>query len=199
VYAGLLLLESRTLRRESDATIMDAKALLSTCVTVVSSHDSSTHNVDAHVAESLDALRVSINALFTIHTGCILIHAHTCTTQVPEDDRAFIQQVAYGILRMERALRAFLNAFYHLRGASISRNDFVLFQILSYIGLFRLSEVGFSRFIGLITSQVSSRCNPTRRAYMMNLLFYLCTHTGALKNAHFCHIHVRRGSDRTLG
>jgi hypothetical protein len=65
--------------------------------------------------------------------------------------------VAYGILRMDRALRAFLNAFYHVHGSSASRNDFTLFQIIGYIGLFRMSEVGFSRFIGLLSSQVCER------------------------------------------
>ena len=115
---------------------MEAGPLLSTCVAVVRSFDPAVASVDSHVDEKLDELRVA------------------------GEDRAFVQQVAYGIFRMERPLRAFLNAFYHVHAVSLNRGDFHLYQVLSYVALFRLGEVAFSRFLGLLASQVGS--SPVR-------------------------------------
>ena len=57
---------------------------------------------------------------------------------------------------MERPLSALLNAFYHVHASSLNRGDYHLYQVLAYIGLFRLGEVTFPRFLGLLASQVPS-------------------------------------------
>ena len=70
-------------------------------------------------------------------------------------DDIFVQQVFYGVQRQARALRAFLNALYHLHSATLVRSDFTLFLVLSYLVLFRLPEMGMRR-LGLLLDAVDA-------------------------------------------
>ena len=152
---------------------MDAGSLVSVCIHVVESFDPAVTSVDSHVDEKLEALRVQ------------------------GDDRAFVQQIAYGAFRMDRPLRAFLNAFYHIHATSLSRGDFNLYLVLSYVGLFRLTEVTFSRFLGLLAAQVGCMLARSSRYCVWRQLFARAA--GPPKDAHVCVLPIRRCAYCALG
>ena len=97
-----------------------------------------THNAD------LDTVDVHVRAFLGVPAA------------VSPDD-VFVQQVFYGCVRQERALRVFLNALYHLHSASLNRRDHTLFLVLSYLILFRLPEVGMRRLAPLLDSQDAAK------------------------------------------
>ena len=70
-----------------------------------------------------------------------------------DSDDLFVQQVFYGVQRQARALRVFLNALFHLNAATLVRQDYTLFQVLSYLVLFRLPEMGMRKLGVLLDSQ----------------------------------------------
>lgn len=61
---------------------------------------------------------------------------------------------------------AFINNFYADNAANISRSDSRMYSVFSYLAIFRLEELKFSRFKEFILTQ-----DPTKMFYLINYLF----------------------------
>jgi hypothetical protein len=53
----------------------------------------------------------------------------------------FIKQILFGVLRYSEFLKVFTENFFNMNKASTERKDEILFQIFSYITIFRLEEL----------------------------------------------------------
>ena len=113
---------------------MEPAALLQLALRVIASFKPGVDTLDTHIARALSRF-------------------------APGDaDATFVQQVAYGVTRHERPLRIFLSAFYHTRGANAARADYPLYQVLTYLAVFRADELGVARLAVLLDA------TPPRRA-----------------------------------
>ena len=110
---------------------MGPRQVLEQCQQLVSSFNPAVMTVDAHAMEQLG------------DTSAPDAAAH----------KVFIQQVLYGCVRYRKPLKVFLSNFYHDNAGKIIRSDYTLYQILAYLAVFRLDELGFDEFQRFILSQ----------------------------------------------
>jgi hypothetical protein len=110
---------------------MGPHEVLEQCQQLVSSFNPAVMTVDAHAMEQLG------------------------DTSLPDaaPHKVFIQQVLYGCVRYRKPLKVFLSNFYHDNGGKIIRSDYTLYQILAYLAVFRLDELGFQEFQRFVASQ----------------------------------------------
>eukprot|EP00605_Chrysophyceae_sp_TOSAG23-4_P002155 GSChrysophyteH1.ASY1.ANO1.2383.1 assembled CDS len=87
------------------------------------------------------------------------------------NDEWFIQQTVTGWYREKKTLDAFISNMYADNGARITRTDMMLYTILSYLAIFRLKELGFSRFKELCSSE-----DPSKIAFTEDVLIANCEH-----------------------
>lgn len=57
------------------------------------------------------------------------------------NERMFIKQVFYGVLRYKDFLKVFTNTLFALKTSSTERKDEILYQIFVYLSIFRLNEL----------------------------------------------------------
>ena len=105
--------------------------MLEECCDLIQSFDAKVMTVDAHALEQLG------------------------DTDAPDaaPHKVFMQQVLYGCVRYKKPLRTFLLNFYHDNAGKILRSDYTLFQVLCYLAVFRLRELGFEQFRRFVSSQ----------------------------------------------
>ena len=82
------------------------------------------------------------------------------------NDEWFIQQTVTGWYREKKTLDAFISNMYADNGARITRTDMMLYTIISYLAIFRLKEIGFSRFKELCSGE-----DPSKIAVFVGYLF----------------------------
>jgi hypothetical protein len=70
-----------------------------------------------------------------------------------EGDALFIKQVVYGCLRFKKLNKVNLTALYFKHGTEVSREDYHLYMVLSYLTLMRLEDMGVPVFRKFIFSQ----------------------------------------------
>ena len=62
----------------------------------------------------------------------------------------FIKQVYYGVLRYSDFLKVFTDVLFTSKPATTERKDTTLFQIITYLTIFRLSELPLSDYKSLV-------------------------------------------------
>jgi hypothetical protein len=73
----------------------------------------------------------------------------------------------YGWHKEKAVLKCFINDFYADNASRVLRSDITLYTIFAYISVFRLSELGFSKFKELALSQEPSKIT-TFITYLFN-------------------------------
>jgi hypothetical protein len=66
------------------------------------------------------------------------------------NERMFIKQVFYGLLRYNEFLKVFTNNLFNMNRSSTERKDEVLYNIFTYITMFRLDELPFDDYKSLV-------------------------------------------------
>lgn len=108
---------------------MKRRELLAACEQIIKSFDPAKTTVDAHAEEQLLNL-----------------------PNASPSERLFLQQVFYGSFRYRELLRPALTRFLEASaGKGASRRDYTAYLVLSYLAIFRLGEIGGSRFGALVT------------------------------------------------
>ena len=74
---------------------------------------------------------------------------------VDEGDAVFIKQVVYGCLRFKKLNKVVLTALYFKHGTEVSREDYHLYMIYSYLTLIRLEDMGVPMFRKFVMAQDS--------------------------------------------
>jgi hypothetical protein len=87
----------------------------------------------------------------------------------PED--VFIQQVVYGFQKEKPLLKKFIDDFYGDNSARVLRADMVMYNILAYIAIFRIDELGVKKFKE-VTSPVEPSKLSTLIAYVFNEVLF---------------------------
>ncbi len=70
-----------------------------------------------------------------------------------EGDQLFIKQVVYGCIRFKKLNKINLTALYFKHGTEVSREDYHLYMVLSYLTIMRLEDMGIPVFRKFIFSQ----------------------------------------------
>ena len=109
---------------------LDAGALVAACEEAVRTYEPAKTTVDSHAGDFLAAKRIT-----------------------DPDDARFVQQVMYGCMRYKKLLKIFLSSLYFKHGGETQRADRTLYQVLGYLALLRLHELGFAEFKALVMSQ----------------------------------------------
>ena len=109
---------------------MDPTELISACEEMVRTFNPIVITVDSHAAEFIKLKKV-----------------------VDADDKMFLEQVLYGVVRYKKMLKVFLSSLYFKHGGETQRADYTLYLVLSYLALLRLQELGFSSFKALLLGQ----------------------------------------------
>ena len=121
----------------------DFHELVSECEDVIRSFDPLKTTVDSHAEDKLGKITEETNA-----------------------DTIFVQQVFYGCIRYQRALKVFLSSFYFKNSGTTLRTDYTLYMIFTYLALFRLKEMGWSNFRHLILGD-----DPAKMDVFLSFLF----------------------------
>jgi len=72
-----------------------------------------------------------------------------------EGDAVFIKQVVYGCIRFKKLNKVVLTALYFKHGSEVSREDYHLYMIFSYLTLIRLEDMGVPIFRKFVMAQDS--------------------------------------------
>lgn len=72
---------------------------------------------------------------------------------VDEGDAVFIKQVVYGCIRFKKLNKVVLTALYFKHGTEVSREDYYLYMIYSYLTLIRLEDMGVPVFRKFVMAQ----------------------------------------------
>ena len=141
---------------------MEPAKLISKCILAIKTFDNNgSSTVDVHIARFLG----HSNETISIRSSTSSSSSDRVADQTSgsskrhssilfeDPDDIMVQQVFYGVKRFEKALTVFLNAFYHLNAAVLNRQDYTLFQVLSYLILYRLPELGMKKLGVLLDSQ----------------------------------------------
>ena len=119
------------------------ESMIQRCIDLIRSFNPVLHSIDTHVDEALgNVSKVDASSA-----------------------NVFIQQVVYGWYKERDTLQVLISNFYADNAASVSRNDMILYQVFGYLAMFRLDELGFSRFKEFANTQ-----EPTK---MYNFVRYL--------------------------
>ena len=121
----------------------DFHELVSECEDVIRSFDPLKTTVDSHAEDKLGKI-----------------------TEDTDSDTIFVQQVFYGCIRYQRALKVFLSSFYFKNSGTTLRTDYTLYMIFTYLALFRLKEMGWSNFRHLILGD-----DPAKMDVFLSFLF----------------------------
>ena len=70
-----------------------------------------------------------------------------------EGDAVFIKQVVYGCIRFKKLNKVVLTALYFKHGTEVSREDYYLYMIYSYLTLIRLEDMGVPVFRKFVMAQ----------------------------------------------
>jgi hypothetical protein len=146
------------------------QSLIARCLEIIRTFNPVTHSIDTHIDEQFNNL-VSIKERVksSCYDGQILsdiIDSLTYSIAVCEiqrksdrnsDDESFIQQVVYGWFRQKAGLNAFITNFYADNAAAVSRADNMLYTVMAYLAVFRLDDMGFSKFKDIVMSQDSTK------------------------------------------
>jgi hypothetical protein len=62
----------------------------------------------------------------------------------------FIKQILYGVLRYSEFLKVFTENLFQMNKASTERKDEVLYQIFTYVTVFRLNELPIDDYKSLV-------------------------------------------------
>jgi hypothetical protein len=139
---------------------MEPSKLILKCIKAIESFDNNgSSTVDVHITrflgksnEGVSSRTSTSNAAEELISGGSRRYASSSMLFDDPDD-IMVQQVFYGVKRFEKALSVFLNAMYHLNASVLNRQDYILFQVLSYLILFRLPELGMKKMGVLLDSQ----------------------------------------------
>ena len=113
-------------------TVDPCKALVDHCIECFTSFNSKKSTIDSHI----DLYLTSIDC-------------------VDEGDAVFIKQVVYGCLRFKKLNKVVLTALYFKHGTEVSREDYHLYMVYSYLTLIRLEDMGVPVFRKFIMAQDS--------------------------------------------
>jgi hypothetical protein len=67
----------------------------------------------------------------------------------------FIKQILFGVLRYSEFLKIFTENLFHINKSSTERKDEVLFQIFTYITIFRLNELPLEDYKQLVNVNIN--------------------------------------------
>ncbi|KAJ1483220.1 hypothetical protein T484DRAFT_1801018, partial [Baffinella frigidus] len=70
-----------------------------------------------------------------------------------EGDAVFIKQVVYGCIRFKKLNKVTLTALYFKHGTQVSREDYHLYMVFSYLTLIRLEDMSVAVFRKFVFSQ----------------------------------------------
>jgi hypothetical protein len=79
--------------------------------------------------------------------------ANTLKKTKDTNERMFVKQVFYGVLRYKEFLKAFTDNLFNMNKASTERKDQTLYSIICYITVFRLDELSQDDYKNIIYSQ----------------------------------------------
>lgn len=137
---------------------MEPAKLLTKCIRSIETFDNNgASTVDVHITRFLGKANEGISSQSSDSLGGSSRRYASSSMLFDDPDDIMIQQVFYGVKRFEKALSVFLNALYHLNTSVLNRQDYVLFQVLSYLILFRLPELGMKKLGVLLDSQEPSK------------------------------------------
>eukprot|EP00118_Oscarella_pearsei_P022390 m.258268 g.258268 ORF g.258268 m.258268 type:complete len:669 (+) comp40413_c2_seq41:4483-6489(+) len=110
--------------------------LLGHCTAILSSFNSEKASVDAHTAQYLKFQR-----------------------SLSQDDSAvtFVTEVFSGCVQFRKLIKIVTDNFYLKIGRNFKRTDVGLFQVLAYLSMFRLEELGIGSFRKLINTQSTAK------------------------------------------
>jgi hypothetical protein len=104
--------------------------LVNHCIECYTSYNSKKTTMDSHIE------------LYLTKIDCI-----------DEGDGVFIKQVVYGCLRFKKLNKVVLTALYFKHGTEVSREDYHLYMIYSYLTIIRLEDMGVPVFRKFIMAQ----------------------------------------------
>ena len=137
---------------------MEPAKLITKCIRSIETFDNNgASTVDVHITRFLGKANEGISSQSSDSLGGSSRRYASSSMLFDDPDDIMIQQVFYGVKRFEKALSVFLNALYHLNASVLNRQDYVLFQVLSYLILFRLPELGMKKLGVLLDSQEPSK------------------------------------------
>ncbi|KAJ8598432.1 hypothetical protein CTAYLR_006842 [Chrysophaeum taylorii] len=66
--------------------------------------------------------------------------------EIGEADVAFLKEVLYGVMGYKAALKVFMTCFFNDMMARVVRSDYTMYTILTYLAVFRLTELTLAEF-----------------------------------------------------
>jgi len=111
---------------------MKPRELVEHCIEAYTSFNSKKTTIDAHIE------------LYLTKIDC-----------ADEGDGVFIKQVVYGCIRFKKLNKVVLTALYFKHGNEVSREDYHLYMIYSYLTLIRLEDMGVPVFRKFVLAQDS--------------------------------------------
>ena len=109
---------------------MKPQELVDHCIESFTSFNSKKTTIDAHIE------------LYLTKIDC-----------ADEGDAVFIKQVVYGCIRFKKLNKVVLTALYFKHGSEVSREDYHLYMIFSYLTLIRLEDMGVPIFRKFVMAQ----------------------------------------------
>ena len=109
---------------------MKPQELVDHCIECFTSFNSKKTTIDAHIE------------LYLTKIDC-----------ADEGDAVFIKQVVYGCIRFKKLNKVVLTALYFKHGSEVSREDYHLYMIFSYLTLIRLEDMGVPIFRKFVMAQ----------------------------------------------
>lgn len=143
------------MKGKTSTTTNNKEYMTQRCIYLIHSFNPVLHSIDTHLEEAL---------------GPDIIGSSSSSSL----ENVFIQQVVYGWYKERDTLQVLIHNFYADNAASVSRNDMIMYQVFGYLAMFRLDELGFSRFKEFTNTQ-----EPTK---MYNFILYLFN----VENLHSC-------------
>ena len=121
------------------------KGVIRQCEEYIKSFNPVTHSIDTHLIDKLGT---------------------DVTTSGAKAVDVLKAQIVTGVLREKPVLDGFIRNFYSDNAACVLRSDMTMYTILAYLCIFRLRELGFSKFKDLASSE-----DPTKIATFVGYLF----------------------------
>jgi len=137
---------------------MEPAKLITKCIRSIETFEKKNSTIDVHLTSFLlGQANEGVSSQSSDSLGGSSRRYASSSMLFDDPDDIMIQQVFYGVKRYEKALSVFLNALYHLNASVLNRQDYVLFQVISYLILFRLPELGMKKLGVLLDSQEPSK------------------------------------------
>eukprot|EP01031_Cornospumella_fuschlensis_P031579 gene31579-38167_t len=109
--------------------------IIAACEEIIKSYNPTTHSIDTHLLEKV---------------------GDTTKPDAKPDD-ILIQQIVYGCFKEKPLLQTFIDDFYRDNASRALRKDMTMYRVLGYVSLFRMDELGVSRYRDLVSGVEPSK------------------------------------------